>query len=386
MKVACTGRVSDKLIQIMPILETDWMVKNIIYNNYAEKTIIPENPAGLRQEALEMRKNMPMFSVEKIMLMLMVEDLIGAGLRAQGREMTNFFMSWIAAESKIFDVKEFNKNPYIQNIDFTNHVNGDFELRYLNFAPFELNIYNVAKRMDEFCIDIPRIGCFTEKFKYPGIFQKSIESTWMSVSPNEVFTMEKPIRNAKGKVLTLGCGMGYFAYMASRKKEVESIVIVELEQTVIELFEEYILPQFENKEKISIVKADAVEYLQNIEDGVFDYCFADIWLGAGDIENYFTVKEQGRRFRKTKIDYWIEESFAMLLLDNVWMEIMEEWNRALGQEIPPLGDNFSELDKKRYRYIHRLLEDEEITKPEHIIYYMKPQTIISLINKTDLIF
>lgn len=103
------------------------------------------------------------------------------------------------------------------------------------------------------------------------------------MSPNEVFTMEKPIKNAKGKVLTLGCGMGYFAYMASIKEDVESITIIELEQNVIDLFEKCILPQFENKDKIKIVKADAVEYLRNTEDGVYDYCFADIWIGIEDI-------------------------------------------------------------------------------------------------------
>ena len=74
----------------------------------------------------------------------------------------------------------------------------------------------------------------------------------MSVTPNEVYTVQPAIDNAKGKVLTLGCGMGYFAYMASLKEEVESITIIELEQDVIDLFENSILPQFENKDKIYI--------------------------------------------------------------------------------------------------------------------------------------
>ena len=51
---------------------------------------------------------------------------------------------------------------------------------------------------------------------------------------------------------------------------------------------------------------EEVEYLRNVEDGVFDYCFADIWIGIEDITPYFAVKEIGRKLRK-KIDYWIEE-------------------------------------------------------------------------------
>ena len=37
-------------------------------------------------------------------------------------------------------------------------------------------------------------------------------------------------------------------------------------------------------------------------------------------------------------------------------------------------------------YIHKLLEDVEITKPEHVDYYMNPKTIINLINGADLVF
>lgn len=209
----------------------------------------------------------------------------------------------------------------------------------------------------------------------------------MSVSPNEVLTMEKPINNAKGKVLTLGCGMGYFAYMASIKEEVESITIIELEQSVIELFEKCILPQFENKDKITIVKADAVEYIHNLEDGAFDYCFADIWIGIEDIAPYFAVKEIGRKFHKAKIEYWIEDSFAILLASNVWIEIMKAFSQANKMKLPRIDESiYTPLDKRKENYIHRLLSEVEISKPEHIEYYMKSKNIISLIDRTDIIF
>ena len=209
----------------------------------------------------------------------------------------------------------------------------------------------------------------------------------MSISPNEVFTMDQPIKKAKGKVLTLGCGMGYFAYMVSLKEDVESITIVELEQSVINLFEIYLLPQFENKDKITIIKGDAIEFLHNMEDGTFDYCFADIWIGIEDIVPYFAVKEIGRHFQKTKIEYWIEDSFAILLASNVWIEIMRAFSEANRLQIPPLdGGILTELDRRKEKYISRLLSSVEITKPEYIDYYMKPQNIILLINSTDIIF
>ena len=275
MKVQNTRRIAEKLMEMMQLKEASSMVNTIITHSIAANSIIPPDQDALRKQAELIHKEMPEYSVDKIMMLLMVEAMIGPYLEQQP-EVMEFFMNWLAAESKVFDVNEFNENPYIKDIDFSNQTNGDYELRYHKLMPYELDIYNVPRRVDELCVDIPRVSCFPQEFKYPVIFQKSIKSTWMSVSPNEVFTMEKPIKNAKGKVLTLGCGMGYFAYMASIKEDVESVTIIECEQSVIDLFEACLLPQFKNKDKVTVIKADAIEYLKNMEDGAFDYCFADI--------------------------------------------------------------------------------------------------------------
>jgi SAM-dependent methyltransferase len=386
LKVQNTRRIAEKLMEMMQLKEASSMVNTIITHSIAANSIIPPDQDALRKQAELIHKEMPEYSVDKIMMLLMVEAMIGPYLEQQP-EVMEFFMNWLAAESKVFDVNEFNENPYIKDIDFSNQTNGDYELRYHKLMPYELDIYNVPKRVDELCVDIPRVSCFPQEFKYPVIFQKSIKSTWMSVSPNEVFTMEKPIKNAKGKVLTLGCGMGYFAYMASIKEDVESVTIIECEQSVIDLFEACLLPQFKNKDKVTVIKADAIEYLKNMEDGAFDYCFADIWIGIEDIVPYFAVKEIGRKLRKTKIDYWIEDSFAILLASNVWIEIMKSFSEANNISVPEVDDSIlTDLDKRKDAYIHKLLEDVEITKPEHIDYYMRPQNIISLIDRTELVF
>ena len=54
--------------------------------------------------------------------------------------------------------------------------------------------------------------------------------------------MKLPVERAKGKVLTFGLGLGYFAYMCSLKEEVESVTVVEKDKSVIKLFNEIILP------------------------------------------------------------------------------------------------------------------------------------------------
>ena len=176
MKVSNTRRIAEKLMRIMQIKQASSMVNMIITNSIAANSIIPPDVEALRQEAVIIQKGMPEYSVDQVMMLLMVESLIGPCLEQQPEAM-EFFMNWIAAESRVFDVKEFNKNPYIKNIDFTNQSDGDYELRYYDLMPYELSIYNIPKRIEELCVDIPRVGCFPEEFKYPVIFQKSIKGT-----------------------------------------------------------------------------------------------------------------------------------------------------------------------------------------------------------------
>ncbi len=389
MKINNTKRIAEKMAMMLDIHQAASTVNTVITQGIKENSIIPSDIEGLRNEAINMKKEMAqygqdVYSIEQAMLLLAVESIVGPYIGNNSRLM-DFFMGWIAHECKVFDVKEFCEDPYIKNISYDNHKQGDYELRYHEMMPYELDIYDIPKHIDELNIHIPRISCFTETFKYPVVFQNSIKSTWMSVSPNEVFTMKKPIKKAKGKVLTLGCGMGYFAYMASLKEDVESITIVEIQQDVIDLFNTFILPQFENRDKIKIIKADAIEYLKSIDDGEFDYCFADIWIGIGDVASYFATKEIGRSFKKTMMEYWIEESFGMLLESYVYVEIMKAFSEVMGIKTPDdIGIPIPEEELRTERYVKELIKNIEITKPEHIDYYLNPKNIISLIDMTDI--
>lgn len=391
MRIQGTKRINQKIARMSEARHIFSTVNSVITNSINGNSVIPYDVDELRKTATDFKhylalRGQDIFSVDKHMLLLMVKDLLEPHFMNDPK-IVDIIMGYIAQESKIFDVKEFRKNPYLKNIRFSNHKIGDFELRYNNFEPYELDIYNVPKWHDQLYSDIPRISCFTESFHYPAITQESIESTWMSVSPNEVFTMEKAIANSKGKVLTLGCGMGYFAYMASLKKTVESVTIIEIDQNVIDLFETYILPQFEHKDKIKIIKADAIEFLNNTKDGEYDYCFADIWISGEDIAPYFAIKEIGRNFRKTKMEYWIEDSFGSLLLDNVYLQIMIAFNEAYDNDISGMYEIPLPADtQKRDDYVQKLLSDVVITKPEHIDYYMNPKNVIALIDQTDIVF
>lgn len=390
MKLANTKRINEKIREIAQTRQALDMINAIVTNEIANSSLPQEAIEPTIAEAIEQRKQMDNnngkdYSVEKIAMLLAIETLVRITIPVDTK-ILDFYMNCLAPESMVFDAEEFNNNPYIKNIDFHNKKQGNYELCYQNYQPYEFSIYDIPKHIDKIHIDIPRIGCFKEEFEYPGIRQIDNERTWMSVTPNEVYTVQPAIDNAKGKVLTLGCGMGYFAYMASLKEEVESITIIELEQDVIDLFENSILPQFENKDKIKVIKADAIDFMKDINDGEYDYCFADIWIGIDHIEPYFAVKEVCRHLRKTKVDYWMEDAFATLLTYNVWNEIIKSFSKINNLEVSNPNPDPSETDLRKEAFIHRLLKNVEISKPEDVDFYLTPKNIIKLISKSKLTF
>lgn len=386
MRIQNTRRNMEKMAMLMDLHMASSTVNTVLTNMINENSMIPSDIDQLRAEAIKLQSQMKNTSVDKIMMMLMVEGMIAPYIGNDAR-MFDFFMNSLLNEGRVFDVSEIQDNPYIKDIDFKDRRSGDFEFRYHSFMPYELDIYDIPRKIIEYDVDIPRISCFTEKVEYPVIFQNSIKSTWMSVSPNEINTMKQPIRNAKGKVLTLGCGMGYFAYMASLKADVESITIVEREQSVIDLFTSFILPQFKTKDKITVIKDDAIEYMMNLEDGLYDYCFVDIWIGVMDFEPYIETKEVCKRFRKMRMEYWIEDAFGILLSSHIYIEILKAFSNNMNVPLGNMNDNefpIPENEKKLADYVARLVENVEIEKPEHIDYYLTPRNITSLLDRTEI--
>jgi spermidine synthase len=137
----------------------------------------------------------------------------------------------------------------------------------------------------------------------------------MTMMPNELVTQREPIKRARGNVATYGLGLGYFAFMCARKDEVESVTIVERDENVISLFNELLLPMFENREKVKIVRADAFEFAENeAPKGGFDYIFADIWHDPSDgVDAYKRFKSLEHLCPNTKFDYWIEKTLKLYM-------------------------------------------------------------------------
>ncbi len=212
----------------------------------------------------------------------------------------------------LLDVREYQENRYYSDIVFSHKAQNRWQLCQMHYKPFEAFVCNDIETTAE-GLQIPQIGVFAEQFAFPAVMQD--QRIWMTVTPNEVETMKTPLMHATGNVLTYGLGLGYFAYMASLKPDVQSVTIVERDKDIIQLFKTCILPQFAEKQKIAIIADDAFHHAAHVlPSGNYNYVFADLWHDVSDgLPMYLKLKELEHLSQNVKFDYWIEKSIKCYL-------------------------------------------------------------------------
>ncbi len=224
---------------------------------------------------------------------------------------------------------DYQNDPYYQTIRIPQVKKGRWELKQLSYAPFEPFVCGhpiVTTELRE----IPQIGYFAEEFTFPAVLEDGTE--WMTVTPNEIKTMKEPIEKAHGRVLTLGLGLGYYAFMVSEKENVSSVTVVEKDADVIALFRELVLPQFPNGKKIRIIEADAFDYLQKSQAEAFDFVFADLWHDQSDgLECYIRLRKNEFRLPQAEFSYWIEPTLLSALRHMV-LQRLTDTNAAVRLE------------------------------------------------------
>lgn len=238
------------------------------------------------------------------------------GLDSSGRD-RDLFRHYFLPMINELDPADFENDPYYQNIRIKPGKSGRWEYRQMKLAPCEAFVCNdflVTKdnRM------IPQIGFFMREFAFPGVLENGRE--WMTLMPNETVTTKPAVAQAHGRVLTFGLGLGYFAYMAARKPEVESVTVVDLSADAISLFEQNLLPQMECRDKIKVVHADAFDFAEaHYPRGEFDFVFADIWHDVSDGKDlYLRFKSMEKLAPDMEYSYWLEESIKCYLNDALW--------------------------------------------------------------------
>ena len=228
-----------------------------------------------------------------------------AGLDTFGKD-RKFFSENFPKTIKELDANDYFLNDYYKTVKFKPQKVGDVELCHEKYSKYEPFVFDDLT-CDFSGLVIPKIGFFSQEFTFPAIKEKGV--IWMTVTPNEINTMKKPIQKARGKVLTLGLGLGYFAYCASKKTEVEKVVVVEKNEKIIEIFKSFILPFFPHPEKIEIIKSDAFDFLETPTENDFDLVFCDLWHDVSDgLTLSKKIKPYEKNFPCAEFLYWIEQS------------------------------------------------------------------------------
>lgn len=215
------------------------------------------------------------------------------------------------------DPKKYASDPYLKAVGKLSGRLDNWTLEESFYAPYEPFVCNHPNTSPDFR-EIVSLGYFEERFDFPAVLENGVE--WMTVTPNEIETMKEPIAHAKGDVLTLGLGLGYYAFHASEKEEVKSVTILERDEKVISLFDRYILPHFPHKEKIRIIRGDAFAFMEHdLENASFDSVFCDLWHDESDgLSAYVRLKKTEKNAPDALFDYWIEPTLLLSLRRMIW--------------------------------------------------------------------
>lgn len=268
------------------------------------------------------------------------------------------------------DINKYLSNPYYHTIKPFEDHNHDVKLTTLKYEPFTFFPLDEIKIETNFR-EISSLGLFKKEYPYLALIDKN--GIWMCITPNEINTMEPYVDKATGNVITFGLGLGYFAFMASNKKEVKKVTIIEREETIIDIFKKNILPYFPHKEKIEIIKSDALDYLNKVDMNQYDFIYYDLWHNPNDGLNlYIKLK----KLEKKKSYYWLEESLIALLRRYMITLIEEQLKGYKEKEYINIAND----DDAIVSMLYYATKEKKITTFEEINNLLTNESLLSLIK------
>ena len=273
----------------------------------------------------------------------------------------------------IFPLKPdyFSSNPYFNNVNPSPFKEGKYELNYLSYKPYQpFSLNDITVDEKDYYLERSPLGYFTNENKY--LVLSYDNEVWMSITPNEINTMEPYIKEARGDVLVLGLGLGYYPFMASLKEEVKDITIIELDEKIIDIFNKHLLPLFPHKEKIHIIKGDGIEFLKNNQKH-YDTIFMDLWHNPEDGLPLYIQLKRLEKDNSTTYQYWLEKSLIALYrrcLLTVYEESLQGYKdkdyQSFSNDIEKIINSIyfktKNITINRYDDIYNLLSDESIVK------------------------
>lgn len=260
---------------------------------------------------------------------------------------------WIK-KATLLDPSPYTKDPYFQNVRPLEKKEGSLTLTYRTYKKEQGFVYDEIEVNPKTYEEKTPFGYFENPFKYLALSKN--EETWMSVIPHEINTMRSLIKEAKGNVLVLGLGLGYYPYSLLLKEDVSHITVIEYDPEVIAIFKKSLLPFFPRQKELEIIEEDAFGYLAKERN--FDYCFADLWHMPGDgLAMYLKLRKLEKTQKNTIFSYWIENSMLALIRRALIVLVSEEMFEDKQDEDYRYSETFDDTLINR---LHFLLKDVSI--------------------------
>lgn len=197
----------------------------------------------------------------------------------------------------------------------------------------------------------------------------------MSITPHEIYTMKDDINKVSGNVLVLGLGLGYFLYMISLKEDVKKITVIEKDKNIINIFKSLLFSKF-NQEKIEIIEADAIDYL-NENKKQYDYVYCDLYHNQFDaLPLYIKIKNVEKQYEKTTFLYWIETSIIALIRRCVLSLLEEQYDNLKEDNYLKSENDIDKLINALYFRTKNIQINNEIQLKE----FLSKENILNLIK------
>jgi hypothetical protein len=166
--------------------------------------------------------------------------------------------------------------------------------------------------------------------------------------------------------------------MASLKEEVSKITIVEQDEELIAVFNQYLLPQFAKKEKIEIIPADAFAFAkETMPKSNYDCAFVDLWRSVDDgLPLYLKMKQLEKGISKTRFAYWIEASL-LAMVRRVVITILQE-NLEGYQEADYQKEDAKE--DRLFKEIYHLLPNIELRTIDDVLGLLSDESLRTIIG------
>lgn len=275
---------------------------------------------------------------------------------------------WVRKSIKEIDYRYFFNNDYYQSVKPLPYKYKDYSLKYDFYEPYQIIPFDEIKVDSKDYKEVTPIAYFPQQVPFLSLSYKN--EVWMSITPNEIETMQPAIDRARGNVLVMGLGLGYYPYMISLLKQVKHIYVLEIDKNIIDIFNKCIFPHFPHQNKIHIIHGDAIEYLKD-NPIHFDTTFVDIWHNPIDgLPLYLKIK-QLEKDHPSNYFYWLEESI-IALIRRCLLTLLEESLEGYTDEDYKVSDNpIDEFINKlyfqtknitidNYDDIHKMLSNEGI--------------------------